>query len=198
MIFTGIRQLQLILFKVALMLGVEIHVNLEFVKVLEPPEDQENQSMVYHNVILYRVTSCQVLGEICQDSWILLKGIGIFCPSFLARFAVCNCRHNKYHCDNAVIILKIWSSFKSWGFVLCLLACVWGFVGSLVWLSGIFLQKQFLIDNINIENGWSTLGPHFAFTFETTPACSWSYQSSYARFFYEIKKKSLYILVFKE
>lgn len=43
---TGIRQLQLILFKVALMLGVEIHVNVEFVKVLEPPEDQENQSTV--------------------------------------------------------------------------------------------------------------------------------------------------------
>ncbi|KAM6322110.1 F-actin-monooxygenase MICAL2 isoform 2-T2 [Podargus strigoides] len=39
----SIRQLQLILFKVALMLGVEIHVNLEFVKLLEPPEDQENQ-----------------------------------------------------------------------------------------------------------------------------------------------------------
>ncbi|XP_041891419.1 F-actin-monooxygenase MICAL2 isoform X4 [Corvus kubaryi] len=39
----SIRQLQLILFKVALILGVEIHVNLEFVKVLEPPEDQENQ-----------------------------------------------------------------------------------------------------------------------------------------------------------
>lgn len=43
---TGIRQLQLILFKVALILGVEIHVNVEFVKVLEPPEDQENQSTV--------------------------------------------------------------------------------------------------------------------------------------------------------
>lgn len=43
---TGIRQLQLILFKVALMLGVEIHVNVEFVRVLEPPEDQENQSTV--------------------------------------------------------------------------------------------------------------------------------------------------------
>ncbi|NXB33146.1 MICA2 monooxygenase, partial [Eulacestoma nigropectus] len=39
----SIRQLQLILFKVALILGVEIHVNLEFVKVMEPPEDQENQ-----------------------------------------------------------------------------------------------------------------------------------------------------------
>lgn len=43
---TGIRQLQLILFKVALILGVEIHVNVEFVKVLEPPEDQENHSTV--------------------------------------------------------------------------------------------------------------------------------------------------------
>ncbi|NXG94082.1 MICA2 monooxygenase, partial [Stercorarius parasiticus] len=41
----SIRQLQLILFKVALILGVEIHVNLEFVRVLEPPEDQENQKM---------------------------------------------------------------------------------------------------------------------------------------------------------
>ncbi|NXL90703.1 MICA2 monooxygenase, partial [Alectura lathami] len=41
----SIRQLQLILFKVALMLGVEIHVNLEFVKLLEPPEDQENQKI---------------------------------------------------------------------------------------------------------------------------------------------------------
>ncbi|XP_065611412.1 F-actin-monooxygenase MICAL2 [Cyrtonyx montezumae] len=41
----SIRQLQLILFKVALMLGVEIHVNLEFVKVLEPHEDQENQKI---------------------------------------------------------------------------------------------------------------------------------------------------------
>ncbi|KAM9373029.1 LOW QUALITY PROTEIN: F-actin-monooxygenase MICAL2 [Phaethornis superciliosus] len=41
----SIRQLQLILIKVALILGVEIHVNLEFVKVLEPPEDQENQKI---------------------------------------------------------------------------------------------------------------------------------------------------------
>ncbi|XP_029334961.1 F-actin-monooxygenase MICAL2 isoform X3 [Mus caroli] len=41
----SIRQLQLILFKVALMLGVEVHVNVEFVRVLEPPEDQENQKV---------------------------------------------------------------------------------------------------------------------------------------------------------
>ncbi|XP_056658053.1 F-actin-monooxygenase MICAL2 isoform X15 [Monodelphis domestica] len=48
----SIRQLQLILFKVALMLGVEIHVNIEFVKVLEPPEDQENQKVGWRAEIL--------------------------------------------------------------------------------------------------------------------------------------------------
>lgn len=44
-IFAGIWQLQLMLFKIALLHGIEIHVNVEFVKLLEPPEDQENQSM---------------------------------------------------------------------------------------------------------------------------------------------------------
>ncbi|XP_067902788.1 F-actin-monooxygenase MICAL2-like isoform X2 [Heterodontus francisci] len=39
----SIRQLQLILVKVALLLGVEIQVNMEFVQLLEPPEDQESQ-----------------------------------------------------------------------------------------------------------------------------------------------------------
>lgn len=34
--------------------------NLEFVKVLEPPEDQENQSIVYHHVVLFTVTSFNV------------------------------------------------------------------------------------------------------------------------------------------
>ncbi|XP_059508067.1 F-actin-monooxygenase mical2 isoform X1 [Stegostoma tigrinum] len=37
----SIRQLQLILVKVALLLGVEIQVNVEFVQLLEPSEDQE-------------------------------------------------------------------------------------------------------------------------------------------------------------
>ncbi|XP_048462940.1 F-actin-monooxygenase MICAL2 isoform X3 [Rhincodon typus] len=37
----SIRQLQLILIKVALLLGVEIQVNVEFVRLLEPSEDQE-------------------------------------------------------------------------------------------------------------------------------------------------------------
>ncbi|MED6291110.1 Protein-methionine sulfoxide oxidase mical2b, partial [Characodon lateralis] len=36
----SIRQLQLMLLKVSLILGVEIHVNVEFVKLLEPPEQQ--------------------------------------------------------------------------------------------------------------------------------------------------------------
>ncbi|XP_060742014.1 F-actin-monooxygenase MICAL2 isoform X8 [Tachysurus vachellii] len=39
----SIRQLQLMLLKIALLLGVEFHVNVEFVKLLEPPEDQENE-----------------------------------------------------------------------------------------------------------------------------------------------------------
>ncbi|XP_069018633.1 F-actin-monooxygenase mical2b isoform X2 [Embiotoca jacksoni] len=36
----SIRQLQLMLLKVSLILGVEIHVNVEFVKLVEPPEDR--------------------------------------------------------------------------------------------------------------------------------------------------------------
>lgn len=36
----GIRQLQLILLKVALLLGVEVHVGVEFRRLLEPPEKQ--------------------------------------------------------------------------------------------------------------------------------------------------------------
>ncbi|XP_077938154.1 protein-methionine sulfoxide oxidase mical3a-like isoform X6 [Gasterosteus aculeatus] len=37
----SIRQLQLILLKVALLVGIEIHVNVEFKGLIEPPEDQE-------------------------------------------------------------------------------------------------------------------------------------------------------------
>ena len=32
------------LLKVALLLGIEIHVNVEFKGLIEPPEDQENES----------------------------------------------------------------------------------------------------------------------------------------------------------
>lgn len=40
LLFSGIRQLQLMLLKIALIVGVEVHVNVEFVKLLEPPEGQ--------------------------------------------------------------------------------------------------------------------------------------------------------------
>ncbi|XP_056243789.1 F-actin-monooxygenase mical2b isoform X4 [Seriola aureovittata] len=40
----SIRQLQLMLLKVSLILGVEIHVNVEFVKLLEPPAEQSEDS----------------------------------------------------------------------------------------------------------------------------------------------------------
>ncbi|XP_057691565.1 protein-methionine sulfoxide oxidase mical3a isoform X10 [Corythoichthys intestinalis] len=39
----SIRQLQLMLLKVALLLGIEIHVNVEFKALIEPPEDQESE-----------------------------------------------------------------------------------------------------------------------------------------------------------
>uniref|UniRef100_A0A8C1L7M3 F-actin monooxygenase n=1 Tax=Cyprinus carpio TaxID=7962 RepID=A0A8C1L7M3_CYPCA len=39
----SIRQLQLMLLKVALLLGVEVHVNVEFKHLVEPPEDQEKR-----------------------------------------------------------------------------------------------------------------------------------------------------------
>ncbi|XP_069619006.1 F-actin-monooxygenase MICAL3 isoform X3 [Ranitomeya imitator] len=39
----SIRQLQLILLKVSLILGIEIHVNVEFQGLIEPPEEQENE-----------------------------------------------------------------------------------------------------------------------------------------------------------
>lgn len=157
---TGIRQLQLILFKVALILGVEIHVNLEFVKVLEPPEDQENQSIIYHNIVLFTATSfcvrCYVKSSKAVE--LCLEKVRVFCPCYKASLALCSYRHDKYQCDRALTNLKIRPRLRRWGFALCLLACVWGFVGSLVWLLGIFLQKQILIDNINIEDGISTQG----------------------------------------
>ncbi|XP_010885225.2 protein-methionine sulfoxide oxidase mical3b isoform X4 [Esox lucius] len=41
----SIRQLQLVLLKVALLLGVEVHVNVEFKGLVEPPENQEKQKL---------------------------------------------------------------------------------------------------------------------------------------------------------
>ncbi|KAI3371569.1 hypothetical protein L3Q82_024136 [Scortum barcoo] len=39
----SIRQLQLMLLKMSLLLGIEIHVNVEFKGLIEPPEDQETE-----------------------------------------------------------------------------------------------------------------------------------------------------------
>lgn len=50
---TGIQQLQLILLKVALIVAVEFHINVEFVKLLEPPEDQENEGIHPHVHLSY-------------------------------------------------------------------------------------------------------------------------------------------------
>lgn len=44
----GIQQLQLILLKVALIVAVEFHINVEFIRLLEPPEDQTNQGTHSH------------------------------------------------------------------------------------------------------------------------------------------------------
>uniref|UniRef100_A0A667ZUR6 Uncharacterized protein n=1 Tax=Myripristis murdjan TaxID=586833 RepID=A0A667ZUR6_9TELE len=41
----SIRQLQLVLLKVALLLGVEVHVNVEFKELVEPPEHQQSQKV---------------------------------------------------------------------------------------------------------------------------------------------------------
>ena len=40
MYVSGIRQLQCVLMKVALLVGVEIHVNVSFDGLIEPPDDQ--------------------------------------------------------------------------------------------------------------------------------------------------------------
>ncbi|XP_061618603.1 protein-methionine sulfoxide oxidase mical3b-like isoform X8 [Phyllopteryx taeniolatus] len=41
----SIRQLQLVLLKVALLLGVEVHVNVEFKRAVEPPRDQRRRRL---------------------------------------------------------------------------------------------------------------------------------------------------------
>ncbi|XP_061618598.1 protein-methionine sulfoxide oxidase mical3a-like isoform X3 [Phyllopteryx taeniolatus] len=41
----SIRQLQLVLLKVALLLGVEVHVNVEFKRAVEPPRDQRRRKV---------------------------------------------------------------------------------------------------------------------------------------------------------
>ncbi|XP_053521464.1 F-actin-monooxygenase MICAL3 isoform X6 [Artibeus jamaicensis] len=47
----SIRQLQLILLKVALILGIEIHVNVEFRGLVQPPADQENERIGWRALV---------------------------------------------------------------------------------------------------------------------------------------------------
>ncbi|MED6232265.1 Protein-methionine sulfoxide oxidase mical2b [Ataeniobius toweri] len=47
----SIQQLQLILLKVALIVAVEFHINVEFIKLLEPPEDQHNEAIGWRAAI---------------------------------------------------------------------------------------------------------------------------------------------------
>ncbi|KAM4592780.1 F-actin-monooxygenase mical2b isoform 5-T7 [Odontesthes bonariensis] len=47
----SIQQLQLILLKIALIVAVEFHINVEFVNLLEPPEDQENEKIGWRAAI---------------------------------------------------------------------------------------------------------------------------------------------------
>ncbi|KAK5620409.1 hypothetical protein CRENBAI_024446 [Crenichthys baileyi] len=47
----SIQQLQLILLKVALIVAVEFHINVEFIKLLEPPEDQQNEAIGWRAAI---------------------------------------------------------------------------------------------------------------------------------------------------
>ena len=42
-LFSGIRALQCILLKVALVLGVEVHTNVAFEGLVEPPKNQEER-----------------------------------------------------------------------------------------------------------------------------------------------------------
>ncbi|KAK7890895.1 hypothetical protein WMY93_022858 [Mugilogobius chulae] len=50
----SIRQLQLMLLKVALLLGIEIHVNVEFKGLIEPPEDQDAERIGWRADVLPR------------------------------------------------------------------------------------------------------------------------------------------------
>ncbi|XP_051919574.1 F-actin-monooxygenase mical2b isoform X9 [Hippocampus zosterae] len=47
----SIRQLQLMLLKVALIVAVEFHINVEFVKLVEPPENQEKEGQGWRAAI---------------------------------------------------------------------------------------------------------------------------------------------------
>uniref|UniRef100_A0A9J8CBP6 F-actin monooxygenase n=1 Tax=Cyprinus carpio carpio TaxID=630221 RepID=A0A9J8CBP6_CYPCA len=79
----SIRQLQLMLLKVALLLGVEVHVNVEFKHLVEPPEDQEKRvgwraevhpsshpvSQLEFDVVIGADGRRNTLPGICKNTW---------------------------------------------------------------------------------------------------------------------------------
>lgn len=69
---TGIQQLQLILLKIALIVAVEFHINVEFVKLLEPPEDQENKGIHPRVHVLCQNNRLTVLLQSLTDSCFMI------------------------------------------------------------------------------------------------------------------------------
>lgn len=59
------------LLKMALLLGIEIHVNVEFKALIEPPEDQEAESKWASTKTVEKWTEKHVFhqGTICQRLW---------------------------------------------------------------------------------------------------------------------------------
>lgn len=68
----GIQQLQLILLKVALIVAVEFHINVEFVSLLEPPEDQGNAGKVLPRALCARQSN-----EPADDPQAVGRAIGV-------------------------------------------------------------------------------------------------------------------------
>ena len=58
---SGIRQLQCILLKVALLVGVEVHVNVAFEGLIEPPEEQSTSKSVSVRISRVVCTGCRFL-----------------------------------------------------------------------------------------------------------------------------------------
>lgn len=69
----GIRQLQLMLLKMALLLGIEIHVNVEFKGLIEPPEDQESESEFFRIMRPRRAGFDVVNFLTCGPQWVLKR-----------------------------------------------------------------------------------------------------------------------------
>ena len=63
---SGIRTLQCILLKAALLLGVEVHPCVSFEGLREPPEDQENERMNYSKkYLLVPPNSTDIFASLC-------------------------------------------------------------------------------------------------------------------------------------